>query len=506
MNHCLIFGLTTWHRSGGGHRIANHLRNQGWDAEVIDYVVFWKLEELKELAKSRINKNTKFFGFSFIYNRVYNDDVIASFMRWVKETYPDIILVSGGHSTLFWKFYDIDYHLIGYGEYALDALLSWLFSNGKRPKFDLGLAKNKHTKVVNALHSYPAYPFEDASIKYDPRDFIQPQEQGNIEFARGCKFKCKFCNFPVLGVKGDSTRSPESVRDQLMFNYDNYGMTDYIITDETFNDRVEKITKFADVVETLPFKPYFASYIRADLLITRKKEREELLRMGVLGQFYGVETFNYETAKYIGKGMHPDKVKAGLIEVKKYFQQHVGKRYRGQISLIGGLPYETKESLESTTQWIRKNWLDQCVGANALDLHNPDDFRVSDVDESYQQLGYRKIEFNRDTYNKIVGPTIDFASNMLEVGDNASIIWENDNMNVYDAIKWAADMHDKVYTVGGINMLKSSPMKLGENYADKNGVLLNTDQKLGLVLEQRNKARDNFQIYLKTYISQKLSI
>jgi len=70
INHCVIFGLTTWHRSGGAHRIANHLRNQGWDAEVIDYGAFWKLEQLQELSRSRITKNTKFFGFS-LYTIAY---------------------------------------------------------------------------------------------------------------------------------------------------------------------------------------------------------------------------------------------------------------------------------------------------------------------------------------------------------------------------------------------------------------------------------------------------
>ena len=71
--------------------------------------------------------------------------------------------------------------------------------------------------------------------------------------------------------------------------------------------RVEKITKFADVVEKLDFVPWFSAYIRADLLIARPRDREELLRMNLTGHYYGIETFNRESGKIIGKGYDTEK-------------------------------------------------------------------------------------------------------------------------------------------------------------------------------------------------------
>ena len=41
----------------------------------------------------------------------------------------------------------------------------------------------------------------------------------------------------------------------------------------------------------------------------------------MFGHFYGIESFNHKSAKAIGKGMHPDKVKQGLIDVKNYFKE-----------------------------------------------------------------------------------------------------------------------------------------------------------------------------------------
>ena len=77
-----------------------------------------------------------------------------------------------------------------------------------------------------------------------------------------------------------------------------------------------------DVVETLPWKPYFTGFLRADLLVSRPKDKEELLRMGFLGHFYGIETFNHDTGKIIGKGMNPDKLQQGLIDVRKYLSEN----------------------------------------------------------------------------------------------------------------------------------------------------------------------------------------
>ena len=44
-------------------------------------------------------------------------------------------------------------------------------------------------------------------IKYEDRDDLQPWEWLTIECARGCIFQCPYCNFPILGVREDHTRS-----------------------------------------------------------------------------------------------------------------------------------------------------------------------------------------------------------------------------------------------------------------------------------------------------------
>ena len=63
-----------------------------------------------------------------------------------------------------------------------------------------------------------------------------------------------------------------------------------MIADETFNDRLDKIRKFADVVESLNFQPWFSAFIRGDLLISQRNTWNELVRMNVMGHSMGLET------------------------------------------------------------------------------------------------------------------------------------------------------------------------------------------------------------------------
>ena len=84
-----------------------------------------------------------------------------------------------------------------------------------------------------------------------------------METSRGCRFACSYCNFPILGVKGDYTRSQECFERNIKENYDEWGVTEYIITDDTFNDYIPKIQKYGDVVQSLSFEPNFTGYVRS---------------------------------------------------------------------------------------------------------------------------------------------------------------------------------------------------------------------------------------------------
>jgi len=502
MNNCLIFGITNrgLYRSTGAHRIANHLRVQDWDAEVIDFIEYWTLDQVKELLLSRVTEQTRFLGFSVTFNLTPNQTLLVETIKWAREQWPHLKFISGGHSVPFFEA-PFDYHIMSYGELALDKLLKWLFSNGESPTFD-PLLKKGNMQVINATVNHTSFPLPEAIIKYEPRDFMTANDNGIIEFSRGCVFQCKFCNFPVLGVKGDYTRSQESVYEQLMFNYDNYGMQDYGISDETFNDRTDKITKFADVVDRLPWKPYFSGFIRADLLISRPKDREELLRLGMVAHQYGIESFNPKSLKYIGKGMDPVRVQEGLLDVKKYFKQHIGNRYRGSIGLIAGLPHETISSLEKTTEWIHKNWIDQVVACQPLRINKEGEPRPSIIDDSYESLGYSEMTTEE------LSKAGNFYTDNLKKDHfellHQNILWKNEHMTWHDAAAFSARINGVFKKFADLSRIH--PLHLPLIYADQQGNILTTDEKLKLYGGKVTDAENFSKIYIQRYIDQKLSM
>lgn len=438
--HSLIFnmgalGQYVKGRTSGAYRIASELRTLGWDIEVVDFFYFWSLDELKTLSKSRITANTKFIGFSHIFSDW--PDLAEDFSSWLKETYPDIKIIFGCNAYKKFNTKNIDYYIAGYGELAITTLLSYLFSNGSRPI----ITPIDNNKVIEAQKYYAATPFREPNIFYEDRDFIQPHEWLGIEFSRGCKFKCAYCNFPVLGVKGDYTRNLDTAKVQLQDAYDRFGITRYLISDETFNDRTEKITNIADMIETLEFQPFFASHIRADLMISRPQDKEELLRMNALFHFYGIESFNYESAKVCGKGMRSERLKEGVVDIKNFFKNNGTGYYRGTIGLIAGLPYESEESIIDTINFLNEHWKGENVMLNPLDIYKSSLANVSIFEEKFEEFGYRVMteipeEYTNGTKNLAMGPR--FTPN--------SIIWENDHTNYYKIRELVHDLRSTFRT------------------------------------------------------------
>jgi radical SAM superfamily enzyme YgiQ (UPF0313 family) len=429
----IIFNIYGSSRTSGAHRIATHLRKEGWDCEVADFISLWDFNNLKDFCETRIDKDTKFIGFSFLFYNLWSTK-LENLSQWIKFKWPHVYIFAGSNAWPSIQSNSIDYYFQGYSENAITSVCEYLFSNGNSIKFTVD---DKNRKVILANVDYTAAPYKFADIIFEDRDYIEESEWLPIEFSRGCKFQCDFCNFPLLGVKGDYTRDSTSVEKQLKDMYNRFGVTNFVVTDETFNDKLSKITKFADVVEKLDFKPIFTGFIRADLLVSKPEQQEELLRMGFVSHFYGIESFNHESAKLVGKGMHPEKLQQGLVDIKNYFQKNNNNLYKGEISLIVGLPGESIESIEKTKQWLLDNWQGQAVQPFAIDIPKVHSDKNSLISKDYEKYGYTEISFD-DTLKQKNIPTIYYdkiASNFPE-----NIIWKNNQMDIFDAALLVNDL------------------------------------------------------------------
>lgn len=500
MNHALLFNVHNLglRRPPGPYRIATILRDQGWDVEVIEFANDWTLEQLQELARSRITSNTRFVGFGVMFNMWNDPGTMELFSAWLRKTYPNLTQIIGGQWPPVHNSNHIDYYITGYAENAMLELIKVLV--GSEPtsslKFDPKYFGTKK-KVISGNSFYPSYPMKSLMIKYEDRDFIRPDEWLTTEFARGCKFKCPYCTYPILGVKYDATRDSEDAYSQLQETYDKYGVTNYFVADETFNDRTEKISKFADVVDRLSFDPWFSGFIRADLMITRgEREWEELARMRFVGHFYGIETMNYETAKFIKKGIKTEKLQQGLIDARKYFLTHGRKAYRGTIAQVLGLPHETKESVANAFRWLEENWQGEAVMVSPLEIP---------VDETIDVLS--ALSFNWKDNGYVEDTTEVPVANHYGIAQghmNSKLNWKNQHMTFGEALKiadeWKLDSETRgLFGIGAFSL----------DYVTAYG--MSVEQALNVRVFPMNKER--FDLYLRrvdqdinSYIEKKLSI
>jgi len=459
MSHqVLFFSLTgkRWERSIWPHRVATFLRMNGWDAEVVDFTMFWKLEELQEFVRSRVSNKTVMFCFGTAFLNPWSHH-LNEFILWLKTEYPHIARVVGGNNALVTKAENIDYWVDSYGENAILSLCRHLIGTlGELLKTDPAFFGSK--KVIRGLIHYPSAPLNSYIIDYEERDFISPNECLQIETARGCMFNCSYCNFPLLGQTKDVSVSKEQFKHQIQTGYEKWGVKNWRFMEETFNDRPEKIKKYAEVVDELNYDTWFCGFARGDLVVKHRENWDDYIRLGFLGHSMGIETFNRQAGKLVRKGMDPDKLKEGLLEFQAYTDIHAPKRYRANIQMICGIPGETVESWNDSIKWLNTHWLRQSASAWILEvsdydesLTNQSQFTKTLINSGLQKLDIREnpgYEVYKDDQGDIVFKSIKGGG--VGTTRNNVVIWKHDTMDWYQAEMLVKEF----YTENGFNGLQ----------------------------------------------------
>ena len=416
-------GSVFHNRSPGAYKIADHCRRLGWNIDIVDHVTHWNYEVLINYVSKIIeNNNSKWLGISYTW--LWRWEELQKFLSYIRETYPDIILIAGGQSP-FNEDLNCHWYVFGYGEEALTKILDYEFNNGL-PLMNTKLFSGKY---VNAVHNYPSFNNKNYSVEYVDNDFLTSQDVLSLELSRGCKFKCNYCSYPFIGISDDTSTSEEFLYRELNENYEKYKIKNYILAEDTANDRIEKLIKLSKAVRRLDFKPNFSGFLRADLITAHPEQIELLAESRFWAHYYGIETFNHRAGKSIGKGQHPDKTKDTLLKIRDYFYKHVGP-YRGTIGLIAGLPYEDLQSLKATQAWCEEYWKDQHWIWWPLQIAMDKD-ALSAFGRDFKKFGYRPLSI--ENYSNIF-----FHKNTKN-----NFLWETDYTNIIEVEDFCTEMASK---------------------------------------------------------------
>jgi len=343
--------VSAFRRTLGPYRIAQALKDAGYTVQVVEWLSSWHRHNLIPVLDKLIRSDTLWVGFSstfMVSNRqqtsargqMYSQPLVE--MDWlfdqIKSRSKAWIVYGGAYAHLFAYDKRIDTYITGYADVSVVDYTNNLKAGNLPPRF------------VDS-RQYPEPDVFNINVDWsDPSICLLPNEAVPIELARGCIFKCKFCNYPLIGKKkGTYQRPVEQVRLQMLDVYKRTGNTRFYFTDDTFNDDRERLQELHDMFTYLPFQPEFSCFLRLDLIERWPETAQLLLDMGLKGCFIGVETFNHKSGLAIGKGLDPERSKAELLRLRELW----GDRVMISVGLILGLPYDTPQYFKELEEWVK---------------------------------------------------------------------------------------------------------------------------------------------------------
>jgi hypothetical protein len=405
--HAIILGGILKDLSGrplGPYRLRSACAAQGFNAHVIDYAWALSSNELLTIIESLVSDKTLVLGISNVWfsksNQTFNDTTNAwfsdEFFDEVARRWPHIEIVIGGSKPTLVQGAHVlkkkaKWWLTGFADIGFVKLLEKL--SGRNNEFFYTI-DGDGTKVCDCNQHYRVQNMDELETVYHVEDKFHAHQPLSLEVSRGCIFKCAFCSHPFLGKKSyDYIRSAESIASELKRNYDLFGTTRYQITDDTFNDSLEKLERVERAIDLSGIPNFeFVGYIRSELLVTTPAMIPALARLNCRGGFIGVESMGKKARLAIGKGMDFNRVADALANFK------ANSRVRLHAGMIVGLPHDTLEDCESyaarlKTDGIFSNWRFQALGL----VHDQDRNGLSLFEQQPEKYGYTITKWLADS-------------------------------------------------------------------------------------------------------------
>jgi len=195
-------------------------------------------------------------------------------------------------------------------------------------------------------------------------------------------------------AKGEWIKHSNVLLNELTKNYEEHGVTNYIFSDDTYNDSADKVKLlYDDVYSKLPFRISFASYIRLDLMMRFPETVDYLKESGLKSALFGIETINHASGKAIGKGVDPKEQFQFLRDLKN-------NQFKDVVTHSGfiiGLPKDRPDEMERLEEFIFSddNCLDQVIieplFIGPKDMNSNKSY-YSTFDLEYEKYGYECYE------------------------------------------------------------------------------------------------------------------
>ena len=421
--HGIIFtgqnhGWGEYMKTIGAYRIRTIAAQEGYNVRVVDHTQYLTVEEIVKVCETLMSEDLMFISLSKTFitdpELLFN---IETAMSILKRMYPKVKFLVGGAGTYLPKVVPNpwDFKLVGFSEYSFVDLLDYLSGKSNQLKHQIII---KGTFNVIQAKSYPVdYDMDNLGTVWLDEDGILPTDSLPIEISRGCIFKCDFCSYELNGKKKfDYFRVKDSLVKEFQYNYEKFGVTNYVFVDDTYNDSRQKLKLIDDVLGELKFKLTFETFIKPELLAAFPEQAEQLVEQGLISCTLGIESLHPETRKSIHKTKDYYKLEKHIRDLKYNSKGwNVGIHY----TMILGLPYEPVSSMMDNYKYL-------------LELDLVDDIMYQPLYMSDVTSDPSKIESNPENYGYTIetdSEKIRSSKLMMGMEDANFKLWSNSHTN-----------------------------------------------------------------------------
>lgn len=319
-----------------------------------------------------------------------------------KSVNKDVCVVMGGvYATMnpeeVIKDNNIDYVVIGEGEYVFRDMVQYFSGNGDLPK--KGLCYRSGGEIINTGHSdfvkdldkipLPAYhliDFEKYANSAHRKSVDSPEvyPYARILTSRGCPIGCVFCQVESIMGKKFRVRSAENVLDEIQFLKDRYNIKSFIIDDDNlFIDKKRSKAFFQGLIDRNLVMPWLPIAVAVFML-----DEETLILMRKSGCTYidiAIESGSQRVLKEVIKKPVKFDYAKEMIKIAQREGIYVAANF------VIGFPTETWEEIRETIKFAEDSGIDYMKLFVAIPLKNT---RLWDlcIEEDAFKKGYSENE------------------------------------------------------------------------------------------------------------------
>lgn len=336
--------------------IAGVLRSNGVEVSILD-------SEVLQLTLDDVAAKIREINPDVVGMGPFTEEIVAAYeiCKIAKQINPKVLTVMGGpHASAIPErtlkespFLDVV--VFGEGELTLlEVIKAASFEGVKGIAYRSGEAiiTNDPRDQISDIDDlpYPAWDLFplDAYRGILNRNFSEragpPILQLPIISSRGCPFKCIFCYKTLPGFRD---REVTKVVDEIEYNINTYGATDFFFVDGTFGVNRGQGEEICDEIIQRGLNSKIVFEVETRVNIVNEQFIKKLKRAGCVQVFFGVESGDPAMLKAMKKGITLEMAEKAVALAKKH----------GLITtctFVIGLPNETKETIKRTYKFARK--------------------------------------------------------------------------------------------------------------------------------------------------------